>query len=168
MRTFTLRTLAPDDAAIVAMHRAAMFHEMGELAADDVDALIAASTTFLQEAITSGEYHGWLACPIGETTIVGGAGIQLRSLMPRPNPNGRGILTGQQGLILNVFVEPSCRRQGLARQLMDTVIAWAAAQELASLTLHASPAGRPLYETLYFVPTTEMRYTDRRSDVTSR
>ena len=161
MPQFVLRPLAPSDAAIVARHRAAMFCEMGSLAVDDVDALVAASTTYLETAIAEGEYHGWLASVEGDApgVIVGGAGIQLRPLLPRPDPKGRGLLAGRQGLILNVFVEPAFRRHGLARRLVQAVLEWARGERLASVVLHASEAGRPLYEQLGFVSTNEMRFT---------
>jgi len=37
------------------------------------------------------------------------------------------------------------------------MIAWCRAQGFAGVTLHASDQGRPLYESLSFEPTTEMR-----------
>jgi GNAT superfamily N-acetyltransferase len=163
MPPFTLRSITPDDAALVAQHRAAMFHDMGSLAADEIAPLVDVTTTWLRAAIAAGEYHGWLAAPTSRDgapgdAVAGGAGIQIRSLLPRPNRSGRGLLTGRQGLILNVYVEPPFRRQGLARLLIETVLDWARAERLASVVLHASAAGRPLYEQLGFVATNEMRY----------
>jgi GNAT superfamily N-acetyltransferase len=159
MPQFVLRDLTADDARVVARHRAAMFREMGDLAADDVASLVAATEAFLREAIPNGEYRGWLASPVDDRTIAGGVGVQLRRLLPRPNPQGAGILAGTQGLILNLFVEPEFRRQRLGRQLVETAIAWARQEGLASVVLHASAAGRRLYEELGFVGTSEMRYT---------
>jgi GNAT superfamily N-acetyltransferase len=176
MTPFTLRRLTPDDAGVAAQHRAAMFHEMGSLAAPDIAPLIEATTAYLRVAITEGEYYGWLALPSdatsptpsaqgapdgaggGTESIAGGAGIQLRPLLPRPDPKGSGLLTGRQGLILNVYVQPRFRRQGLARQLVEAVLDWARTERLASVVLHASQAGRPLYEQLGFIATNEMRY----------
>jgi len=160
MPDFVLRALTPDDAPIVARHRAAMFHEMGDLPAESVGELESATRTYLHEAIARGEYHGWLASPVNARALVaGGVGIQLRPLLPRPSPTGQGLLLGRQGIILNVFVEPEFRRQGLARQLIERVLEWSREQRLASVVLHASKAGRPLYEELGFTPTNEMRFT---------
>jgi GNAT superfamily N-acetyltransferase len=160
---FILRTLTPDDAAIVARHRAAMFHEMGNLAASEVEAMEAAAADYLRPAIERGEYHGWLALQTDESAsaselIVGGAGIQLRPQLPRPKQGG-GLVRGHQGIILNVYVEPAFRRRGLARALVDAAIAWARQNRLAGLVLHASEAGRPLYAKMGFVETNEMRFT---------
>jgi hypothetical protein len=46
---------------------------------------------------------------------------------------------------------------GLARQLMLLMIQWLKEQGFSSVSLHASDAGRHLYETLGFIPTNEMR-----------
>jgi GNAT superfamily N-acetyltransferase len=48
-------------------------------------------------------------------------------------------------------------RRGLARRLMDTMLAWCRAQGMHSIYLHASDHGRPLYESLGFTATNEMR-----------
>jgi GNAT superfamily N-acetyltransferase len=161
MSDFTLRPITPDDAVIVARHRTAMFVEMGSLAASDADAMVDATAEYLRPAIARGEYYGWLALAAGQEgveTVAGGAGVQLRPQLPRPKPGG-GLLTGRQGIILNVYVDPAFRRRGLARRLVAAAIDWARAQQLAGLVLHASDAGRPLYEQLGFVSTNEMRFT---------
>ena len=65
--------------------------------------------------------------------------------------------TGRRALVQNVYTEPAFRRQGLARRLMATAIAWCRDQGLRSVSLHASDIGRPLYEDLGFRQTNEMR-----------
>ncbi|HSB61454.1 MAG TPA: GNAT family N-acetyltransferase, partial [Vicinamibacteria bacterium] len=59
--------------------------------------------------------------------------------------------------VLNMYTEPAFRRQGLARQVLEEILAWCREQGLRSVFLHASRAGRPLYESLGFEPTSEMR-----------
>jgi GNAT superfamily N-acetyltransferase len=49
------------------------------------------------------------------------------------------------------------RRRGVARQLMLTMIDWCRTQGFVQVDLHASKQGKPLYESLGFQPTTEMR-----------
>jgi GNAT superfamily N-acetyltransferase len=56
-----------------------------------------------------------------------------------------------------MFTEPEHRRRGLARLLMDTIVTWCRAEGLRFLYLHASDEGRPLYQSLGFVPSNEMR-----------
>jgi GNAT superfamily N-acetyltransferase len=59
--------------------------------------------------------------------------------------------------VLNVYTEPTHRRRGLARRVMRVIIDWCHAEGLASIQLHASDDGRPLYASLGFLATNEMR-----------
>jgi len=56
-----------------------------------------------------------------------------------------------------MYTEPEYRRQGLARRLMEAMVAWCRAERMTSVYLHASDDGRALYESLGFTPTNEMR-----------
>jgi GNAT superfamily N-acetyltransferase len=149
------------DISTIAGHRAAMFAAMGILPTTSRAELIARTTDYLQHAIPAGEYLGWLASVSTEPgTIVGGAGVQLRRVLPFPDqkPAGPTVALGRQGLVLNVYTEPTWRRRGVARQLMESILTWAGEVELESLVLHASADGRALYEHLGFAPTNEMRF----------
>jgi len=51
----------------------------------------------------SGDYIGWLATSADKPkTIVGGAGVQVQPILPRPL-NSSTIGEGRQGTIVNVF-----------------------------------------------------------------
>lgn len=160
---FEIRPATIDDVSCVAHHRAAMFKEMGVLRANLVDDMVSCTRTFLQRAIVTGEYIGWLAGPIGDQGVVAaGAGVQVRKTLPFPRllPDGRAdVAVGRQAIVLNVYTEPGFRRLGLARALMYEVLGWARATHVESLVLHAAPDGRPLYEALGFAVTNEMRFT---------
>lgn len=56
-----------------------------------------------------------------------------------------------------MYTDPDYRRRGLARQITHVMIFWCRAEGFASVSLHASKAGRPLYEAMGFQPTNEMR-----------
>jgi GNAT superfamily N-acetyltransferase len=156
---FAVRTAVPDDAPVIARHRAEMFTEMGELSADLYQELFDRSSAWLRGAIASGEYVGWLACAGGD--VIAGAGVQVRRILPRPTASeaGMAIAAGREAIVLNVFTEREWRGRGLARLLMRHVLQWARAEAVDRLVLHASEQGRPLYDQLGFVPTTEMRYS---------
>jgi GNAT superfamily N-acetyltransferase len=159
MATFDIRPATVDDADVIAWHRAAMFRDMGDIAAEDVEPLLRATAAWVRGAMPAGDYVAWMATPSDEPRrVIGGVGMQLRALIPRPRPAGRGLLDGRQGLIVNVFVEREYRRQGVARALTEAALDWGREASLVSIVLHASPAGRPLYEALGFVATNEMRY----------
>ena len=60
-------------------------------------------------------------------------------------------------MIVNVYTEPAYRRRGLARRLMIAMLDWLRQQGYGTVSLHASDYGRPLYESLGFKVTNEMR-----------
>jgi GNAT superfamily N-acetyltransferase len=159
---FTIRPATVEDADAIAKHRACMFDEMGEVPPEAFETLRAKSRERLLDLITRGEYIGWLAIPAdGPNIIAGGAGIQLREVLPHPlarTDQSNGIAEGRHAIILNVFTEPEWRRQGVAVLLLQRIIEWARAERLDRLVLHASEAGRALYERLGFVGTSEMRF----------
>lgn len=158
--TVTIRLATVDDARIVAEQRAALFQDVGRLAAHAAPALVEAATAFLEDAMARGIYVGWLAAPDDDPEhIVAGAGVVTRPLMPRPDAGGTGILDGLQGLIVNVYTHPDWRRAGLATRLVREIIAWARTNEIHSLILHASDQGRPVYERLGFEASNEMKFT---------
>jgi len=150
---FTIRLATSADVDAIAEHRARMFEEMGEVPPEAFE--------ILRDLLTRGEYIGWFAVSSRQPDIVaGGAGVQLRHVLPHPLANareGNKIAEGRHAIILNVFTEPDCRRQGVAVLLLQTIIAWARAERLDRLVLHASEAGRSLYARLGFVRTNEMR-----------
>lgn len=155
-----IRRATPADAVTLAAQRVAMFHGMGSISPSLEPALRDASTRYFDAAVASGEYVSWLAFPAEDAQHpIGGAGLQLRSMLPRPDPSGGTLLLGLEGLVLNVYVDPGWRRRGVAGRLMTDLIAWTRANGVVRLVLHASSEGRPLYESLGFIPTNEMRYT---------
>jgi GNAT superfamily N-acetyltransferase len=157
MSELSIRPATAADAATLARHRVAMFRDMRAVRPDDEAALLAASQRYLERALVSGEYLGWLA--LSGREVAGGAGVQRRPLLPRPGRGGAGIAEGVEGLVLNVYVEPAFRRRGIARMLMEHIITWAPGAAIARLSLHASDEGRALYEALGFTPTNEMHHT---------
>jgi GNAT superfamily N-acetyltransferase len=159
---FLIRRATPADVEVIARHRAAMFRDMGSAGEELIDDLISATRQRLEEAMPRGEYLGWLASLQGQPeSIVAGAGVQLRRVLPFPRPRLDGpveLARGRQAIVLNVYTEPPWRRRGLARRLMLEVLSWARTEALDSLVLHAAPEGRSLYEALGFAATNEMRF----------
>ena len=160
---FVVRTALSSDAAVVARHRAEMFRDMGQLPPALYAELVDLTVTYLSQAIPSGEYIGWLASDSGSSDVVAGAGVQLRRILPRPIAAGSDtrIALAREAIVLNVYTEVAWRRQGLARQLMERVLDWAAGARIDRLVLHASDEGRVLYERLGFVASNEMRLARR-------
>ena len=154
-----IRRATAADADVIAEQRAVMFRDMTGLDPAVERELFDAATAQIREAMVSGEYVAWLAYLADDPRrIIGGSGVQLRRLFPRPEEGGKRVLVGREGIVLNVYVEREYRRRGLARRLMEEIIAWLPTTDVVRLVLNASDEGRQLYESLGFVPNNEMRY----------
>jgi GNAT superfamily N-acetyltransferase len=98
------------------------------------------------------QYLAWLASPEDETEVVAGAGLWIMDWPPH--------MVGSQarrGNVVNVYTADAWRRRGLARRLMDAILDWCRANSLDVVVLHASNDGRPLYDSMGFTATNEMR-----------
>jgi GNAT superfamily N-acetyltransferase len=155
---FQIRRATTQDSDIISWHRARMFQDMGEVLDDAFEILRAKARSRLEEWIDSGDYIGWLATPADEQdVIVGGAGVQLQPILPRPIDVST-IGEGRQGTIVNVFTEPQWRRRGIAGLLIKEIIIWSKDEQIDRLVLHASDEGRSIYESLGFIASNEMRF----------
>jgi ribosomal protein S18 acetylase RimI-like enzyme len=159
--SFVVRQADAADIPLIAHHRAAMFRDMGQLAPHRETALQAATAAYLHEAMPRGEYMAWVAENSGSPSVVGGAGAQIRPILPRPRPGDDDFEPGPEAIVLNVYVEPAWRRRGVADALMRALLDGLAARGIRRIVLHASDDGRPLYERLGFVATNEMRLAKR-------
>ena len=121
-----IRPATPEDAATTVRHRYP--GEVGDH--------LAVYEAWLPGALASGIYLGWLAQLGGR--VIGGAGLMLLRWGP-----GRGR-------VRNVFVEPEYRRQGVAQQLLQVVLAQARTRGLGVVNLGTSAEGRALYVSLGF------------------
>ena len=93
--------------------------------------------------MSDGRYLGWLAVRGGQ--VIGGAGLLLLYWQPsREGPNP------VRGRVVNVFVEAEFRRQGVARELLRTLLTEARSRRLGVLSLGSSVEGRNLYVLLGF------------------
>ena len=156
--TFRIRRATAQDADIVAWHRARMFQDMGDVSRDAFEILRAKARARLKEWLDSGDYVGWLATPADQPEmVVGGAGVQLQPILPRPLDVST-IGEGRQGTIVNVFTEPQWRQRGIAGLLIKEIIIWSKNEQIDRLVLHASDEGRSVYENLGFVASNEMRF----------
>lgn len=149
---YSVRTATVADAPVIAHHRASMFRDMGVIDNAAAASLETASQSYLLTAMASDEYLAWLV--ESRDTVVAGGGMIIRRLLPRPGHMNGGL----EAHILNMYTEPSHRRRGLARTIMTAMLDWCHVQGIKRITLHASDQGRPLYKSLGFIQTNEMRF----------
>ena len=131
--------------------RRLMFEWMGCDDPAQLGATDEANAAYFAETIPTGEFCGWLAVtPAGEAVGSGGAVVDR-------HPPGPTNLSGRIGYIMNISIEPSYRRRGIARRIMRTVLEWMAERGVHYITLHTTEMGQPLYEELGFVAGNEMK-----------
>lgn len=146
-----LRRATAYDLHVVQHHRDAMFVDMG------IDpAVVAAGSpggrAWLERTVATGQYVGILA--VQAQDVLGGVGVTWLDLPPNMH-----TAIGRRAYILNMYVEPSHRRRGLARQLVEEALAVCRDAGVDLVSLHASDSGRHLYESMGFSTTNEMRRT---------
>jgi GNAT superfamily N-acetyltransferase len=127
-----------------------MLTDMGFGDPADLDAMEATSTPFIKACLEKGSFRGWLMEKNGD--VIAGGGLMMVGY-----PSGPHTSTNRKAFILNVYTEPACRCRGYAKAIVETIIAWCREEGFPSVFLHASDAGRHIYETLGFKPTNEMR-----------
>jgi GNAT superfamily N-acetyltransferase len=150
----SIRRASAADVQALARHRSKMFLEMGRIKEASYDALFEASREYFEAAIPDGSYIGFVGEKDGE--VVAGGGVFPRLTLPRPTPDGKVLATSRQGLVMNVYTELAHRKQGFAERIMREIFVWAEAESVPFLVLHASDAGRPIYERLGFRETNEL------------
>jgi GNAT superfamily N-acetyltransferase len=150
-RTVSVREATSADLDVVMHHRRSMFVDMGNREHTALDAMGASSRPLFARALAEGTYRGWLAQDSDGRVVAGGGIIMLPYHSSPLDPNPR------RAWIVNMYTEPAYRRQGLARRLMEAMISWCREERMTTIYLHASDEGRPLYESLGFTPTNEMR-----------
>jgi GNAT superfamily N-acetyltransferase len=148
----TTRRAIVADAALIAAHRRAMFASMPNPNEAALDAMERAFKPWVTERLAADTYLGWIVEDAGR--VAGSAGLFLLDWPPHPlHP-----ASSKRAYLLNVFVEPEFRRRGLAHQLLERCMAEARERHIEVVTLHASDAGRPIYESLGFRQTSEMLF----------
>lgn len=151
---YAIRPATPEDADVIAVQRGEMFVDMGNLTPLNAEEQRPLWADWLGHAIPAGEYTGLLVQHGPE--IVGGVGMMFHPKMPSASDP-----TTRKAYIMNMHVAPEHRRQGLAEALMQAALAETRQRGLKSVSLHAAPMGKRIYERLGFVEATnpEMRLT---------
>ena len=127
-----------------------MYLDMDYADSPELAQMISTCQPYLSQAMRDDSFRSWLALS-GECVAGGGA------VLISPWPSHPYELECRRATILNVYVYSEFRRRGIARHLMQTMIAWCREQKFAVVHLHASKDGLHLYDSLGFEPTNEMK-----------
>lgn len=145
----SLRPISPVDLDSICRHREAMFHEAGRPEAD-LAAMALPFRHWLEPRLADGRYFGFVAEQAG--TSIGGVGLMEIDWPPHPSHP----TDDRRGYVLNVFVEPDHRGCGIARLLMQASNEEFTRRGISYAILHATEAGRSLYERTGWRRTSEM------------
>jgi GNAT superfamily N-acetyltransferase len=148
----TIRSITVGDLDLVCRHREEMFRASNApgRTEDILRSMTAAFRTWVEPRLNDGRYFGYIAEDRG--TAIAGIGLMIIDWPPHPSHP----LQDQRGYVLNVFVEPSHRKQGLGKMLMELGEAEIARRGVLFAVLHATRMGKPLYESLGWAGTSEM------------
>lgn len=145
---YTLRRATPADAESIQAQRDAMFVDMGK----DPHDLLQVHTAALgwhKRMLQTGLYEGFLV--ESEGVVVAGAGLLWRDWPP-----SAATTEQTRAYLMNVYVQPMHRGKGLAQCLIEDMLAECALRGVHVVSLHASEAGRPIYEKIGFRSNSEM------------
>jgi ribosomal protein S18 acetylase RimI-like enzyme len=148
----TTRPVAPGDLDLICRHREEMFRASNAPGrSDDVlRTMTAAFRTWLAPRLKDGSYFGYMIEEDG--AVIAGIGLMVIDWPPHPSHPDEH----KRGYVLNVYVEPACRGRGLAKMLMQQGEAELARRGASFAILHSTRMGRPLYEKIGWVQTSEM------------
>lgn len=144
------RSATVRDSALITSHREAMFREMGRCKDASLSTMSRNFAPWVEQRLASGIYLGWIAEVEGRP--VASAGLFLMDWPPHYLDGG-----ATRGYLLNVYVEPPYRGRGMAKALARIAMGECRQRNIQMLTLHASDAGRPVYESLGFIAGNEMQ-----------
>jgi ribosomal protein S18 acetylase RimI-like enzyme len=148
----TTRPVSLSDLDLICRHREDMFRASNAPGRSDesLRAMTASFRVWIEPRLRDGSYFGYIVEDDG--AAVAGIGLMIIDWPPHPlHPN-----EDKRGYVLNVFVDPSHRKRGLAKMLMSLGEAEIARRGVSFAILHATRMGRLLYEQTGWTQTAEM------------
>jgi len=146
---FETRFATADDAELLAEQRCRMFIDAGQADEALTKTVFAKFVPWVRPKLEDGSYVGWLVSKDG--IVVAGAGMWLMNFPPHWMDT-----EPVRAYLLNFYVDPEFRGNGLAYGLLKTAVGDARRRGIKVVSLHASKFGKPLYERNGFKPTNEM------------
>ncbi|WP_292143511.1 GNAT family N-acetyltransferase [Butyrivibrio sp.] len=102
------------------------------------------SYNYYKKALADGRHCAILVMDDGR--FIGAGGVSFYNVMPTyHNPSGK------KAYIMNMYTDPSYRRQGIAYKTLDMLVNVSKERGIYQISLEATDMGRPLYEKYGFV-----------------
>lgn len=148
---FNLVYAGPDDVELLVAHRLSLLREVHPELETKIEESEEWTRGWIRKKLAEGALIGFLA-KAQDGRVAGSGCIWLREEQPRPT-NPRMVAP----YLMSMYTAPEFRRKGVARLIVQSALKWCKERGYERVNLHASEAGKPLYESLGFSPTTEMR-----------
>lgn len=150
-----IREATADDISVLVKHRRWMIEAIATSRSKPIDSarldtMEQSYRGYLQAHLADGTVHAWIAEVDGRAAASG-------TISPLPWPPADTRESESNALLHSVYTLSAHRRKGIARQIVDTAIAWCEQHRIHSVFLGASEEGRPLYESIGFQPLNHMR-----------
>lgn len=134
------RLATTDDMELLIDFRKRLLVEEGQIVSSNIDEQL---RSFFEKQLNSDQFVQWIIEE--EKGAIATGGIQFISFPPSYyNP------TGIRGYILNMYTAPESRGRGLAKQLVERLLADATERNVHHIFLISSPMGKPLYKKIGF------------------
>ncbi|MEK5186753.1 GNAT family N-acetyltransferase [Solibacillus sp. FSL R5-0449] len=134
------RLATTEDMEILIDLRKRLLVEEGQTVSSNIDEQL---RSFFDKQLNSNQFVQWIIEE--EKRAIATGGIQFISFPPSySNP------TGIRGYILNMYTVPESRGRGLAKQLVERLLAEAQERNVHHIFLISSPMGKPLYKKIGF------------------
>ncbi len=144
-----IRRATLKDLPLLIRHRRGMFEDMKRGTKAALDQHDRDYAKWARKRMRDGLMVGFVASVDGEVAASGC--VWLREKQPAPGYPG-----GRVPYLLSMFTDRNKRGLGAATAIVEAALAWAKKRKLPLMLLHASDAGRPIYERLGFKATNEM------------
>ena len=141
----SVRRAGPDDLDALVATRVALFRELGQADAAGTSAFAISVRATLERMLADGSALAWIATEAAPSATSGACVLLVFPRLPSPLN-----LATREGYLLNVWVAEAQRRRGIATALVEAALAEARRLALGRIRLHATPAGRAVYERLGF------------------
>ena len=152
MRSFKLSYAGPGDVDMLVAHRQKMWLDIHPELGKEVKDSEKPTRRWIMKHLSNGKLIGFIARS-GDGEVAGSGCIWVREEQPRPTS-----VRLEVPYLMSMYTERKYRRRGVAKQVVQEALKWAKDKGYDRVVLHASEAGRPLYEGLGFQPSSEMRF----------
>ena len=148
---FRVTRASADDLDILVSHRLKMWADIRPQAKSKVRDHEGVTRSWIRAKLAEGKLVGFIVrAPHGG--VAGSGCVWVREEQPRPGSPGLEV-----PYLMSMYTEKPYRRKGVAKLVVKGALRWCRDHKFETVVLHASREGRPLYESLGFEPTSEMR-----------